>query len=79
MPELLIVIGATGLQGGSVISTFLQNGEYKIRGVTRNTESDKAKNLIRRGVEMVNADLNDEQSLVKAFEVHSPICPLSVF
>lgn len=65
--KLIVVLGATGNQGGSVIETFLECPQYKIRGLTRNTSSDKAKALMARGVEMVAADLDDKVSLETAF------------
>ena len=70
MPKLLTVVGATGTQGGSVISAALKEGTWKIRGITRKVNSDAAKALTAQGVEMVAADVNDEQSLVKAFQVY---------
>lgn len=76
MPQLLTVVGATGNQGGSVISAALKEGTWKIRGTTRNVNSDTAKALTAKGVEMVAADVNDEQLLVKAFQVsiyHNPL------
>lgn len=69
MAKLIVVVGATGAQGESVVSTLLSNPSYKIRGITRNTKSEKAKSLTANGVEMVSADFNDEESLVKAFQV----------
>lgn len=67
--KLITVIGATGIQGGSVIAAALKSGDWKIRGVTRNVNSDTSKALASKGVEMVTADWNDESTLVKAFEV----------
>lgn len=69
MAPIFTVMGATGAQGGSVIEAALKSGLYQLRGVTRNIESEKAKALVNRGVEVVAADLDDEGSLVKAFEV----------
>lgn len=69
MAKLITVLGATGVQGGSVVASCLKSGDYKVRGVTRNVESAASKALIAKGVEMVKADVNDEASLVKAFEV----------
>jgi len=66
--KLITVIGATGIQGGSVIAAALKSGDWKIRGVTRNVNSDTSKALASKGVEMVTADWNDESTLVKAFE-----------
>lgn len=68
MSALITIIGATGLQGGSVVDTALAAG-YKVRAVTRNNGSEKAKALAARGVEVVAADQNDLSSLIKAFEV----------
>jgi hypothetical protein len=68
MSKIAVIVGATGGQGGSVVSAFLEDKTFKVRGITRNPESKKAKDLAARGVEVVRADLNDEASLVKAFE-----------
>lgn len=69
MAPILTVLGATGSQGGSVVNSALTEGVYKVRAVTRNVNSDKAKALAARGVEVVTADLNDQKSLVRVFEV----------
>jgi len=63
-----VVVGATGGQGSSVIASFLEDGSYQVRGITRNIHSEKAKALSQRGVEVVYGDLNDKASLVKAFK-----------
>ncbi|KGO69801.1 hypothetical protein PITC_042640 [Penicillium italicum] len=68
MSKILTVVGATGVQGGSVVTSALQSGLYKVRGITRNVESASAKALTAKGVEMVAADTNDLASLGKAFE-----------
>ncbi|KAI9865622.1 MAG: hypothetical protein M1813_002080 [Trichoglossum hirsutum] len=68
MSKLITVFGATGAQGGSVVAALLQDKSLKIRGVTRNVNSEAAKALQSKGVELVTADLNDEESLVKAVE-----------
>ena len=66
--KILVVIGATGQQGGSVIShvsahpTLSQ--QYKIRGVTR----DASRAKLPPEVEVVQANLDDVDSLKKAFE-----------
>jgi uncharacterized protein YbjT (DUF2867 family) len=67
--QLLTVVGGTGTQGRSVIEAALKGGFGKIRALTRNPESPNAKELAAKGVEIVKADLGDESSLVKAFEV----------
>jgi len=67
--KLVVVVGATGGQGGSVINRLLADGSYRLRGITRNAQSKSSQALIAKGVEMVTADLNDTQSLIAAFKV----------
>ncbi len=67
--KLVVVIGATGGQGGSVISCLLKDGSYRLRGITRNSQSKSAQALTDKGVEMVTADLNDMESIEAAFKV----------
>lgn len=68
MSKLLVVVGATGGQGGSIIDRFLKDPEFKIRGITRNTESNRAKALLSKGIEVVAANSDDPASLDKAFK-----------
>ncbi|KAM0082142.1 hypothetical protein ACKRZS_005637 [Fusarium odoratissimum] len=67
MPKLVSVIGATGIQGGSVIKALLNDDAYMVRAITRDNTSAAAKSLIEKGVEVVEADLNDTYSLETAF------------
>ena len=67
MAKLAVIVGATGGQGNSVLKALVKDGSYKIRAITRNPSSDKAKAIASQGVEVVAADLDDEASLVKAF------------
>lgn len=67
MSKLLVVIGATGGQGGGVVERFLRDPEFKIRGITRNPNSAKAKALVAKGVEVVAANSDDPASLDRAF------------
>jgi len=70
--KLITVVGATGTQGGSVVSTFAADPSWRIRAITRNTSSPKAQALLSKhpdaNIDLVAADLNDASSLVKAFE-----------
>lgn len=67
-PKLAVVVGATGGQGGSVVTALLKSpSTYKVRAITRNTSSSAAKALAAKGVEVIAADLNDADSLIKAF------------
>ncbi len=67
--KIIAVIGATGMQGGGLARALARDshGPFKARGVTRSVTSDKAKALSARGVEMVAADLDDLDSLKRAF------------
>lgn len=68
-PKLVVVVGATGNQGGSVARRFLREGRdrFCVRGLTRDPGSGPARELASLGAEVVRADLDDAQSLVSAF------------
>ncbi|MGA7615985.1 MAG: NmrA/HSCARG family protein [Thermoanaerobaculia bacterium] len=68
--KIIAVIGATGAQGGGLVRAILDDdgGEFVARAVTRKPDSEKAKELARLGAEVVAADLDDEATLVRAFE-----------
>ncbi|KAJ6785460.1 hypothetical protein PWT90_01170 [Aphanocladium album] len=67
--KIVTVFGATGLQGGSVVKSLLgnKNGEFSVRGITRNVESEKSKALEALGVEMVKADGGNLEEIKDAF------------
>ncbi|KAF4953354.1 hypothetical protein FSARC_12405 [Fusarium sarcochroum] len=77
--KLIVVIGATGGQGGSVVNTFLNDQNWHVRGITRNPSSSKAQTLEARGVEIAQADLDDRESLAKAFKDANAIFAVSDF
>jgi uncharacterized protein YbjT (DUF2867 family) len=79
MSKVLTVVGGTGTQGLSLINAAIIDGSYHIRALTRNPSSEKAKALTAKGVEVVKADLNDEQSLIKAFEGSTAIFGVTDF
>lgn len=78
---VLVVLGATGNQGGSVIAHFLSlsPSPYALRAVTRNPSSSKAKSLTSQGVEVVAGDFDDTQSLEAAFSGASIIFSVTDF
>ncbi|MCO5296827.1 MAG: NmrA/HSCARG family protein [Fimbriimonadaceae bacterium] len=67
--KVIAVIGATGTQGGGLVAALLEDpeGPFVARAITRNPESAKAKELTANGVEVVAADLDDVESLKRAF------------
>jgi uncharacterized protein YbjT (DUF2867 family) len=64
----ILVIGATGQQGGSVVRHLLKNKSFKVRALVRYSNSDKAQALLKSGTELVVGDLNDVDSLVVAMK-----------
>ena len=68
--KVIAVFGATGAQGGGLAHAILNDpsGEFAVRAVTRNAGSDKAKALAAMGAEVVEADVDDAESLRKAFD-----------
>ena len=74
-PKLVVVVGATGNQGGSVARRFLREGpdRFRVRGLTRDPSSGPARELTALGAEVVRADLNDAGTLGAAFRGASVI------
>ncbi|KAL7919953.1 hypothetical protein ACQKWADRAFT_299753 [Trichoderma austrokoningii] len=77
--KLIVVLGATGNQGSSVVNTFLKDTAWRVRGITRNPDSAKARALSARGVEVVRADMDDITSLSIAFRDANAIFVVSDF
>ena len=76
-PKILAVVGATGAQGGGLVRAILADpsGGFRARAITRKASGDKAVELRNRGAEVVEADLDDEASLAKAFAgAHGAYC-----
>jgi len=67
--KIIAVTGATGSQGGGLVRAILAdpNGGFAARAITRDTNKDKAKALATAGAEVVSADLDNVESLRKAF------------
>jgi uncharacterized protein YbjT (DUF2867 family) len=61
----VLVTGATGRQGGAVIRQMLPKG-WKLRALTRNPAGNAAQDLSRLGVELIEGDLEDPPSLLRA-------------
>ncbi|GAA4460111.1 NmrA/HSCARG family protein [Nibrella saemangeumensis] len=68
--KIIAVFGATGAQGGGVARAILndKNSEFAVRAVTRDVNSDKAKELAQLGAEVVQADIDDKESLRRALD-----------
>jgi uncharacterized protein YbjT (DUF2867 family) len=69
MTTSILVTGATGNQGGSVIDHLLASDtEFELSGLTRDAESEAATALADRGVRVVEGDLNDQSTLAPHVE-----------
>ncbi|KAG9187907.1 hypothetical protein G6011_05778 [Alternaria panax] len=72
MSKIVTVIGATGIQGDSVIRALLTDSNYTIRALARNVVSIGAIALKGLGVEVITGDINDIDSLRVAFQGSYP-------
>mmetsp|Transcript_54025 Transcript_54025/g.58569 ORF Transcript_54025/g.58569 Transcript_54025/m.58569 type:complete len:328 (-) Transcript_54025:134-1117(-) len=71
---LVVITGVTGYLGSQVCLTFLEDGSFRVRGTVRNVNSKMS--TLREGfsdehmaqLDLVEADLNDEVSIISACE-----------
>jgi len=63
----VVVIGATGKQGGAVARGLLERG-HEVRAITRDPDSEKAKALAKTGATLVKAAMEDTAALRRALE-----------
>lgn len=72
----LLITGATGKQGGSVVDALLarRSLDFTILAVTRNAQSDSAKRLAAKSqsIKLVEGDLNSVSALFKAAREAAP-------
>ena len=68
--KIITVFGATGAQGGGLVRSILADpdGEFSVRAVTRDANSEKAKELSKLGAEVVSADLDDPAAVQRALD-----------
>lgn len=76
MPEVsdkkvIAVVGGLGNQGSGLVHAIVRDGQFKARILTRDPNSDKAKNSVSKypagSYELVAADSDNVETLVKAF------------
>ena len=67
---LITIVGVLGKQGLSAAHSLLGSGRYRVRGITRRTDSPEALSLIKQGVELVSIplDLGYKKDFVAAFQ-----------
>ena len=67
MSKLITVFGSTGAQGVPIVRALLEKG-FKVRGFTRNPDSDKALALKQLGAELAKGSLDEEASVYVAIQ-----------
>ena len=67
--RLIAVVGATGAQGGGLVRAIVKEpgSGLTVRALTRDPRSEKARILSQLGAEVVDADLDNLESLKRAF------------
>ena len=72
--KTILVTGATGHQGGASLRHLRESG-FAVRALTRNPEQPQARTLAGSGLEVVQGDMTDRNSLIRALDgaygVHS--------
>jgi uncharacterized protein YbjT (DUF2867 family) len=75
--KVIAVVGATGAQGGGLVRAILADpeGGFACRAITRDPNKDQARALAALGADVMQADLDDLDSLTKAFAgAHGAYC-----
>src|SRR6185436_17154199 len=67
--KVIAIVGSTGSQGGGLARAIVADpaGGFAASAITRDVNKDKAKALKAAGAEVVSGDLDDVESLKKAF------------
>lgn len=66
--KTIVILGATGQQGGGVVRALLADGRWNLRALSRNPNSDAARRLAARGIEVIAADMDDPAAMRAAFK-----------
>ena len=68
--KIIAVVGATGAQGGGLVRAILSDTDHPFaaRAITRDVNSAKARELAALGAEVVAGDVDDPESLRRAFD-----------
>lgn len=65
--QIILVTGATGRQGGAAVDHLLADN-WRLRALTRDQTKQAARDLARRGVEVIEGNLDDRGSVQRAVE-----------
>jgi len=68
--KVIAIAGATGAQGGGLAKAILSdsNSEFSVRVLTRDAQSEKAKALAAKGAEIIEGDIDNDESLRKLLQ-----------
>ncbi|MFN8008249.1 MAG: NmrA/HSCARG family protein [Terriglobia bacterium] len=68
--KIIAVVGSTGSQGNGLVRAILADPSqaFAVRAITRNVNSDKAQQLAKLGAEVVAGDIDNTESMRKAFQ-----------
>jgi uncharacterized protein YbjT (DUF2867 family) len=75
--KTIAVVGATGAQGGGLVRAILADpgGGFTARAVTRDVNTEKARALAAQGADVVAGNVDDAESLRRAFDgAHGAFC-----
>jgi uncharacterized protein YbjT (DUF2867 family) len=65
----IVIFGATGAQGGSVLNHLLKSDRpYRITAVTRDPSKASSKAIAAKGVNVIKAELGDNDQVVEALK-----------
>lgn len=64
----IVVCGATGKQGGAVLEALRASGNWELLAFSRDASSQKSEAIKDKGIDLVQADLADKESLMNAFK-----------
>jgi len=65
--KTIVVLGATGQQGGAVARSLAADGRWQVRALSRHPDSDTARRLAADGIRVALGDMDDPASLQAAF------------
>lgn len=65
--QTILVLGATGNQGGAVANKLLADG-WSVSAISRRPDQRAAQELQKKGVTVVKANMDDRQSLLEAMQ-----------